>query len=148
MGCVPLRVALGKCARHLAMGRCVHEHGTGQCIDRGIVGNGDKIGAENKDNLLRAVRLDGAIVKPDTPLLPIDAMYASDASAMLAADGSSAPQPMIASAHTDHGALRTAYVVAYSRGAEDAKAAFTPAQAGIRHDAYLYDARARTARRL
>src|SRR5260370_24857518 len=67
---------------------------------------------------------------------------------MLAADGSSSPQPMIASAHTDHGTLRTAYVFAYSRGAEDAKAAFTPAQAGIRHDAYLYDAQARTARRL
>ncbi|MHB8720212.1 MAG: hypothetical protein ACYDAH_02275 [Steroidobacteraceae bacterium] len=29
------------------------------------------------------------------------------------------PAPMIASAHTDHGALRTAYVFAYSRGAED-----------------------------
>src|SRR5258708_33795483 len=67
---------------------------------------------------------------------------------MVAGDGSGGPQPMIASAHTDHGALRTAYVVAYSRGAEDAKAAFTPAQAGIRHDAYLYDAQARTARRL
>jgi hypothetical protein len=117
-------------------------------LSGGMVGNGDKIGAENKDNLLRAVRLDGVIVKPDTPLLPIDAMYASDASAMLAADGSSSPQPMIASAHTDHGGLRTAYVFAYSRGAEDVKAAFTPAQAGIRHDVYLYDAQARTARRL
>ena len=55
---------------------------------------------------------------------------------------------MIASTHTDHGALRTAYVFAYSRGAEDAKAAFTPAQVGVRHDAYLYDTHARTARRL
>jgi len=67
---------------------------------------------------------------------------------MLAADGSSSLQPMIASAYTDHGTLRTAYVFAYSRGAEDAKAAFTPAQVGIRHDVYLYDAQARTARRL
>jgi hypothetical protein len=55
---------------------------------------------------------------------------------------------MIASAHTDHGALRTAYVFAYSRGSEDAKAAFTPAQVGVTHDIYLYDAQDRTARRL
>jgi hypothetical protein len=107
-------------------------------LSGGMVGNGDKIGAENKENLLRAVRLDGVIIKPDAPLLPIDAMYASDASS----------PPMIASAHTDHGALRTAYVVAYSRGTEEAKAVFTPAQVGVPRDVYLYDARARTARRL
>ncbi len=117
-------------------------------LSGGMVGNGDKIGAENKENLLRAVRLDGVIVKPDAPLLPIDAMYTSDASGMLVADESRSPPPMIASAHTDHGALRTAYVFAYSRGPEDAKAAFAPAQVGVRHDVYLYDAQARTARRL
>src|SRR6202035_120363 len=109
-------------------------------LSGGMVGNGDRIGAENKENLLRAVRLDGVIVKPDAPLLPIDAMYASDAAGR--------PSPMIASAHTDHGALRTAYVFAYSRAAEDAKAAFTPAQVGVQQDVYLYDTQARTARRL
>ena len=117
-------------------------------LSGGMVGNGDKIGAENKENLLRAVRMDGVIVKPDTPLLPIDAMYTSDASGMLTANESRSPPPMIASAHTDHGVSRTAYVFAYSRGAEDAKAAFTPAQAGVEHDIYLYDAQGRTARRL
>jgi hypothetical protein len=117
-------------------------------LSGGMVGNGDKIGAEDKENLLRAVRLDGVIVKPDAPLLPIDAMYTSDALEKLPADESRSPPPMIASAHTDHGALRTAYVFAYSRGSEDAKAAFTPAQVGVPHDIYLYDARARTARRL
>jgi hypothetical protein len=55
---------------------------------------------------------------------------------------------MIASAHTDHGVLRTAYVFAYSRAAEDAKAAFTPAQVGVQQDVYLYDTHAGTARRL
>jgi hypothetical protein len=117
-------------------------------LSAGMVGNGDKIGAENKENLLRAVRMDGVIVKPDAPLVPIDAMYTSDAVATLPADRSRSPPPMIASAHTDHGALRTAYVFAYSRGSGNAKAAFTPAQAGIEHDVYLYDARARTARRM
>jgi hypothetical protein len=117
-------------------------------LSGGMVGNGDKIGAENKDNLLRAVRLDGAIVKPDAPLLPIDAMYVSDALGMRTAGELTSQPPMIASAHTDHGALRTIYVFAYSRGPVAAKAAFTPAQVGARQDVYLYDAHARTARRL
>ena len=117
-------------------------------LSAGMVGNGDKIGAENKENLLRAVRSDGVIVKPDAPLLPIDAMYASDASGLLAGNDSKAPAPMIASTHTDHGALRTAYVFAYGRGPVGSKAAFTPAQAGARQDVYVYDAFARTARRM
>jgi hypothetical protein len=117
-------------------------------LSGGIVGNGDKIGAENKENLLRAVRSDGVIIKPDAPLLPIDGMYTSDAAAMRTADGASSLPPMIAAAHTDHGALRTAYVYAYSRGSEVATAAFTPAQVGVSRDVYLYDAHARTARRL
>ena len=117
-------------------------------LSGGMVGNGDRIGDENKENLLRAVRLDGVIVKPDAPLLPIDAMYTSDATGMLAADVSRPPSPMIASAHTDHGVLRTAYVFVYGRAAENAKAAFTPAQVGVQRDVYLYDTQARTARRL
>jgi hypothetical protein len=117
-------------------------------LSGGMVGIGDKIGAENKENLLRAVRLDGVIIKPDAPLLPIDAMYTSDASGMVTADESRSPPPMIASAHTDHGALRTAYVFAYSRGSEEAKTAFTPAQVGVQREVYLYDALARTARRM
>jgi hypothetical protein len=113
-------------------------------LSGGMVGNGDRIGAENKENLLRAVRLDGVIIKPDTPLLPLDEMYTLDASA----GKLKSPHPMLASAHTTHGTLGTAYVFAYSRGSEDAKAAFTPQQAGLQSDAVLYDPRARTARRL
>jgi hypothetical protein len=109
-------------------------------LSAGMVGIGDQIGSERKDNLLRAVRSDGVIVKPDTPLVPIDAMYTADAAG--------SERPMIASTHTDHGVLRTAYVFAYSRGSAAAKAAFTPAQVGALGDVYLYDARARTARRL
>jgi len=117
-------------------------------LSEGMVGNGDEIGAENKQNLLRAARLDGVIVKPDTTLLPIDAMYTADTTTTPAADASRPLPPMIAAAHTDHGTLRTAYVVAYSRGSENAKAAFTPAQVGMQRDAYLYDMRVRTAQRL
>jgi hypothetical protein len=109
-------------------------------LSAGMVGIGDKIGAEDKRNVLHAVRLDGVIVKPDTALVPIDAMYVSDASR--------SNRPMIASAHTDHGALRTSYVFSYRRAWQHPKAAFTPAEVGVPRDVYLYDARTRTARRL
>jgi hypothetical protein len=106
-------------------------------LSAGMVGVGDRSGAENKGNLLHAVRLDGVIIKPDTPLLPIDTMYTARSR-----------RPMIASAHTDHGALRTSYVFSYGRGFEVESAAFTPAQVGMPRDVYVYDARNRTARRL
>src|SRR6266850_2861867 len=106
-------------------------------LSAGMVGIGDRSGAEDRKNLLHAVRLDGVIIKPDTPLLPIDAMYTAGSR-----------RPMIAAAHTDHGALRTSYVFSYGRGFEVESAAFTPAQVGMPRDVYVYDARNRTARRL
>ena len=106
-------------------------------LSAGVVGIGDPSGAENKKNLLHAVRLDGVIIKPDTPLLPIDAMYTAGSR-----------RPMIAAAHTDHGALRTSYVFSYGRGLDVASVAFTPAQVGVPREVYVYDARRRSARRL
>jgi hypothetical protein len=106
-------------------------------LSAAMVGIGDRSGAEDKKNLLRAVRLDGVIIKPDTPLLPIDAMYTAGPR-----------QPMIAAAHTDHGALRTSYVFSYGRGLDGLSVAFTPAQVGVPREVYVYDVRHRTARRL
>jgi hypothetical protein len=106
-------------------------------LSAGMVGIGDRSGAEDRKNLLHAVRPDGVIIKPDTPLLPIDAMYTAGSR-----------RPMIAAAHTDHGALRTGYVFSYGRGFEAVSVAFTPAQVGVPRDVYVYDARNRTARRL
>jgi hypothetical protein len=109
-------------------------------LSAGMVGNGDRIGAENKENLLRAVRLDGVIIKPDAPLVPIDGMYVSDAARAM--------RPMISSTYVDHGTLRTGYVFSYNRGAVAAKGSFTPAQLGLPRSVYIYDARTRMARRL
>ncbi len=106
-------------------------------LSAGMVGIGDRSGAEDRKNLLHAVRLDGVIIKPDTPLLPIDSMYTAGSR-----------RPMIAAAHTDHGALRTGYVFSYGRGLKVANVAFTPAQVGVPREVYVYDARQRTARRL
>jgi hypothetical protein len=109
-------------------------------LSAGLVGIGDPIGAEDRASLLRAVREDGVIIKPDTPVVPIDAAYAVDAAR---SDG-----PMIACAHTDHGELRTSYVFSYSRSSRHTRGSFTPAQVGMARDAYVYDTRARNVRRL
>ena len=106
-------------------------------LSAGMVGIGDRIGEEDARNLRRAVRADGVIVKPDSPLVPLDVMY-------LAAPH----EPMLAAAHSDHGALRSAYVFAYSRSADASPAGFTPAEVGVPSDAYVYDARRQLVRRL
>src|SRR2546429_4929643 len=61
---------------------------------------------------------------------------------------SSSRRPMIAAAHTDHGALRSSYVFSYGRGPAAAEVSFTPAQAGVSREAYVYDTRNRLARRV
>jgi len=109
-------------------------------LSAGLVGIGDPIGAEDRASLLRAVRADGVIIKPDTSIVPLDAMYVTDAARSRA--------PMIACAHTDHGALRTSYVFSYARAPRPARASFTPAQVGVSGAAYIYDPRAGKARRL
>jgi len=48
-------------------------------LSAGIVGVGDPIGKINKGNLLHSVRADGVIVKPDTPVVPVDDLYIQDA---------------------------------------------------------------------
>jgi len=55
---------------------------------------------------------------------------------------------MLAAAHTDHGALRSAYVFVYSRSADASPAGFTPAEVGVPSDAYVYDTRRQLVRRL
>jgi hypothetical protein len=106
-------------------------------LSAGMVGIGDRIGSEDRHNLLHAVRPDGVIVKPDTPLVPLDAMYSAGSGA-----------PMIAAAHSAHGGLRSSYVFCYTRSARAARVSFTPESVGVPQDAYLYDARGRTAKRL
>jgi hypothetical protein len=64
-------------------------------LSAGIVGVGDPIGAESATNLFQTIRTDGVIVKPDEPIVPIDATYIQDAQAL--------KQPMVASTYTDFG---------------------------------------------
>jgi hypothetical protein len=106
-------------------------------LSGGMVGTGDPIGTESRENLMEAARADGVLVKPDTVLLPIDSMYVSDAVARVKA-------PMIAATHTDHGPLRTAYVLAYNRDPSCRAGTFTPAALGLAGDVVVLNVRERT----
>jgi hypothetical protein len=99
-------------------------------LSAGPVGVGDRIADINADNLLRAVRKDGVIVKPDAPIIPVDDVFLNDAQI----DG----KPMVAFTHTSFERSRALYVFAYQRGA-DADASFTPAALGLSGPVYIYD---------
>jgi hypothetical protein len=105
-------------------------------LSAGLVGVGDALGHVDATSLLRSVRGDGVIVKPDGPIVPLDSSYIADASA---ASAHTAPGPMVAATRTDRGGgMVGAYVVAYARGGPTAYS-FSPAELGIAGDAYVYD---------
>jgi len=82
-------------------------------LSAGPVGVGDALGSVDAAHLHAAVRSDGVIIKPDTSLLPIDAVYQRDAAGEQA--------PMVAAAATDFGDLKIQYVFAYPRQASDSQ---------------------------
>ncbi|HUZ46202.1 MAG TPA: hypothetical protein VMW54_06155 [Terriglobia bacterium] len=101
-------------------------------LSAGPVGTGDALGKEDRENLMKVVRADGVIVKPDVPIMPLDRMYIADAG------GSSSP--FISSTWTEDGPVRTAYVFAFSRSANaGGTVSFSPADVGIHGPAYVFD---------
>jgi hypothetical protein len=110
-------------------------------LSAGPVGTGDPLGAEDRNNILKAVRADGVIVKPDVPIIPLDRMYIADASAAApSARERRGLKPFLASAWTDDGSFRTAYVFAFSRsGAAYQTVRFSPSEVGTQAPACVYD---------
>lgn len=100
-------------------------------LSAGPVGVGDAIGQVNVKNLMAVVRADGAIIKPDTPLLPIDATYQSDAIGRRA--------PMVAAATTSFGDLRYQYVFAYPRTASDTQVTVSLHDLGVSGPVFAYN---------
>ena len=98
-------------------------------LSSGPVGVGDAIGSESRPNLLRAVRADGVIVKPDAPLLPTDATIVADAGGL--------HHPLLASTDTNNG-QRTVYAFAYTRRGDTPGVSFTPAALGLSGPVYVY----------
>ncbi|MGC9970823.1 MAG: hypothetical protein ABSE56_09555 [Bryobacteraceae bacterium] len=91
-------------------------------LSAGPLGPADEIGQADADNLGRALRADGVIVKPDSPLVPTDATY------LAVAENPAAP--MVAATSSDFGALKASYVFAYAR-MDPAEAVFSPESLGI-----------------
>jgi hypothetical protein len=101
-------------------------------LSAGPVGIGDALGAENKANILRAVRADGVIVKPDAPIVPLDSSYIADAL--------KEPAPLAASTYTDHGGIRTEYVFAFNRPkTKGDQIRLSAGELGLSGPAYVYD---------
>jgi hypothetical protein len=99
-------------------------------LSAGPVGVGDPIGALNANNLLFAVRVDGIIVKPDVPLVPLDQTIINDSNGLT--------HPMVASTSTNFEAITAHYVAGYNR-TSDLKLAFSPSALGITQPAYIYN---------
>jgi hypothetical protein len=96
----------------------------------GPLGVGDPIGSLSRENLLRAVRPDGVIVKPDLPIVPLDQSFIDTAGG--------ADKPMLASTYTDFDDVRAYYVFAHTQGT-DTLVSFRPADLGVVGPAYVYD---------
>jgi hypothetical protein len=107
-----------------------------QTLFAGTIGPMDEPGKENKVNLLRSVRSDGVIVKPDVPIVPADQCYISEASGDL-------ESPMYAWTSTSHAELVTAYVFVYARHSLFVKESWDilldPASFGYEDDVWIYD---------
>jgi len=100
-------------------------------LSAGPVGTGDALGAVVATNLLKSVRPDGVIVKPDVPLVPVDDTYVNDALGL--------GLPFVAATYTDYTNSRALYVFAYGESPTNLSGSFTPASLGISGDAYVYD---------
>ena len=100
-------------------------------LSAGPVGVGDALGSVNATNLLKAVRADGVIVKPDVSLVPVDDAYVNDALGL--------KRPMVATTYTDHNNLRALFVFAYGETPTNLAASFRPAAFGVSDNAFVYD---------
>jgi len=104
-------------------------------LSAGPIGTGDALGKENKENLFKAMRSDGVIIKPDAPLLPTDSSYI--------AEGQKLDSPLVATTYTDHGGIRTIYGVAIKRSATPAtgldQASMPITDLGLTGAVYFYD---------
>ena len=97
----------------------------------GPVGTGDAIGKEDKENIRRAVRADGVIVKPDRAMVPCDQTYLDGASHKAS--------PFVASTYTDHAGLRTTYIFAFPRPKGVRTLDLSLRELGVEGPSYAYD---------
>jgi hypothetical protein len=100
-------------------------------LSAGPVGVGDALGGTNVQNIAAVVRRDMVIVKPDTPLLPIDSMYPTDAT--------NPGAPMVAMATSNFGDYTMRYVFAYPRNETDQMVSVPLDELGASEPVIAYD---------
>lgn len=100
-------------------------------LSAGPVGTGDALGRENKENIFKAVRADGVIIKPDQPLMPTDQTYI---------DGAAKSQsPFVATTFTDHNGIRTRYLFAFPRSKGVNRGSIRLRDLGVSATSYVMD---------
>jgi hypothetical protein len=105
-------------------------------LSAGPVGVGDALGGTNAQKVAAVVRRDSVIVKPDRPLLPIDSMYASDAT--------NSRSPMITMAGSTFGDETVRYVFAYPRTTTQEAVSVPLSDLGTSGPVFAYDWRQHT----
>jgi len=104
-------------------------------LSAGPVGTGDAIGSQKPANLLLAIRADGVIVKPDTPLVPTDGAFVTEAVA-----GQNNGPPLIASTTSSNGVITTyAVAIPQSNSSSTTTGTFSTSDLGISGTAYFYN---------
>ena len=100
-------------------------------LSAGPVGVGDAIGDVNTAHLKAAIRADGTIIKPDSPLLPIDATYLQDAQ--------DSEAPMVAAAESTFDGGRMIYLFAYPRRPSDSSVEVSLRSLGLDQPVYAWN---------
>jgi hypothetical protein len=100
-------------------------------LSAGPVGVGDALGHIDAANLKRVMRADSVILKPDTPIRPIDATYLADAS--------DARSPMVALTRTDFGPASEYYLIAYPRSGNASSTTVSLDDLGIHGAVYAWN---------
>src|SRR5258706_8616956 len=95
------------------------------------VGVGDAIGSLDRENLGRAIRADGAIVKPDNSITPLDSAYLAVARGRRT--------PLVAAAHTRHQRLVTSYLFAFAQSGNERTATVSAAALGYQGPVFAYN---------
>jgi hypothetical protein len=100
-------------------------------LSGGPVAIADAIGQIDVPNLTATIRGDGVVIKPDQPLLPIDAMYVQDAQ--------NEQTPMVAAARTVFASGGAVYVFAYPRRDSDTGVTVPLNELGILQPVYAWN---------
>lgn len=104
----------------------------------GMMGVGDAINGADKASIMRAIRADGALIKPDAPILLTDKTIVAEAQGKT--------NPSMATTYSDHTGGRTTYVFGFT--SSSASLSFTPAELGYSGSAYVYDVNKQSGRLL